>query len=166
MTTLGKILVIVNLVFSVVTGALIIMVYAVRTNWSVEHGKRVEELRAAQESARTYQEQAKKFADQRDLAVVAIEAARKKLEDQVKDLKEEVAKKQGDLEKVAISRNEAGGVVSGATEETKRLRATVDPHSPEKYRTNGVVSNMPQFQEAFHCKAGTPMVNQNRCSVW
>jgi putative endopeptidase len=51
-------------------------------------------------------------------------------------------------------------------DETKRLRATVDPHSPEKYRTNGVVSNMPQFQEAFHCKAGAPMVNQNRCSVW
>jgi putative endopeptidase len=51
-------------------------------------------------------------------------------------------------------------------DETKRLRATVDPHSPEKYRTNGVVSNMPAFQEAFHCKAGSPMVNQNRCRVW
>jgi putative endopeptidase len=51
-------------------------------------------------------------------------------------------------------------------DETKRLRATVDPHSPEKYRTNGVVSNMPEFQDAFHCKSGSPMVNQNRCKVW
>jgi endothelin-converting enzyme/putative endopeptidase len=51
-------------------------------------------------------------------------------------------------------------------DETKRLRATVDPHSPEKYRTNGVVSNMPEFQQAFHCKAGSPMVNANRCRVW
>jgi putative endopeptidase len=51
-------------------------------------------------------------------------------------------------------------------DETKRLRATVDPHSPEKYRTNGVVSNMAEFQEAFHCKAGSAMVNQNRCRVW
>ncbi len=51
-------------------------------------------------------------------------------------------------------------------DETKRLRATVDPHSPEKYRANGVVSNMPQFQEAFHCKVGAPMVRQNRCRVW
>src|SRR3984885_7884403 len=50
--------------------------------------------------------------------------------------------------------------------ENKRMRATVDPHSPEKYRTNGVVSNMPQFREAFHCKAGAPMVNRNRCQVW
>jgi len=51
-------------------------------------------------------------------------------------------------------------------DESKRLRATVDPHSPEMYRTNGVVSNMPQFQEAFHCKNGQPMVNANRCRVW
>jgi putative endopeptidase len=51
-------------------------------------------------------------------------------------------------------------------DETKRLRATVDPHSPEKYRTNGVVSNMPEFQEAFHCRSESPMVNQNRCRVW
>ena len=33
MTTLGKILVIVNFVFTLVTGALIIMVFSVRTNW-------------------------------------------------------------------------------------------------------------------------------------
>jgi putative endopeptidase len=51
-------------------------------------------------------------------------------------------------------------------DETKRLRATIDPHSPEKYRTNGVVSNMPEFQQAFHCQAGSPMVNEHRCRVW
>ncbi|HYL11814.1 MAG TPA: M13 family metallopeptidase [Terriglobales bacterium] len=55
---------------------------------------------------------------------------------------------------------------SNEREENKRLRATVDPHSPEKYRANGVVSNMPEFQQAFHCKAGSAMVNQNRCRVW
>ena len=51
-------------------------------------------------------------------------------------------------------------------DEDKRLRATIDPHSPEKYRTNGVVSNMPEFREAFHCKAGQPMVRENPCRVW
>ena len=35
-----------------------------------------------------------------------------------------------------------------------RMRATVDPHSPGKYRTNGVVSNLPEFQQAFKCKTG------------
>ena len=51
-------------------------------------------------------------------------------------------------------------------EENKRLRATVDPHSPEKYRANGVVSNMPEFREAFHCKSGQPMVRESVCRVW
>ena len=51
-------------------------------------------------------------------------------------------------------------------DETKRMLATIDPHSPEKYRANGVVSNMPEFQEAFHCKAGSSMVRENRCRVW
>jgi putative endopeptidase len=51
-------------------------------------------------------------------------------------------------------------------EENKRLRATVDPHSPEKYRTNGVVSNMTEFRAAFHCKPRQPMVRENACRVW
>ena len=51
-------------------------------------------------------------------------------------------------------------------DEFKRLRATVDPHSPEKYRANGVVSNMPEYREAFHCKAGQPMVRENVCRIW
>jgi endothelin-converting enzyme/putative endopeptidase len=55
---------------------------------------------------------------------------------------------------------------SNVRDETKRLSAAVDPHSPPEYRTNGVVSNMPGFQQAFHCKAGAPMVRQNRCRVW
>lgn len=50
--------------------------------------------------------------------------------------------------------------------EALRMRATVDPHSPAKYRTNGVLSNMPEFQEAFHCKTGQPMAPEKRCRVW
>jgi endothelin-converting enzyme/putative endopeptidase len=50
--------------------------------------------------------------------------------------------------------------------ENLRLRAAVDPHSPAKYRANGVVSNMPEFQKAFSCKDGAPMVRENRCRVW
>ena len=34
-----------------------------------------------------------------------------------------------------------------------------DPHSPGFARINGVVSNMPEFQQAFGCKAGQPMVH-------
>jgi endothelin-converting enzyme/putative endopeptidase len=48
----------------------------------------------------------------------------------------------------------------------KCLLSTVDPHSPEKYRANGVVSNLAEFQRAFACKADAPMVRKQRCQVW
>jgi len=51
-------------------------------------------------------------------------------------------------------------------DEEKRMLATVDPHSPDKYRTNGVVVNVPEFQTAFHCKTGAPMAPAKRCRVW
>jgi len=51
-------------------------------------------------------------------------------------------------------------------DETKRMYATIDPHSPDKYRANGVLANSPEFQEAFQCKAGSAMVRENRCRVW
>jgi putative endopeptidase len=55
---------------------------------------------------------------------------------------------------------------SNTRDETKRMWATIDPHSPDKYRANGVVSNTPEFQQAFQCKAGSPMVREKRCRVW
>jgi endothelin-converting enzyme/putative endopeptidase len=50
--------------------------------------------------------------------------------------------------------------------EFARMRVTVDPHSPGKYRIDGVVQNMPEFQQAWACKAGQPMVSANACHVW
>jgi predicted metalloendopeptidase len=47
-----------------------------------------------------------------------------------------------------------------------RFVATVDPHSPGRWRANGVVQNMPEFQKAFSCKTGQPMVSANACHVW
>jgi len=50
--------------------------------------------------------------------------------------------------------------------ERERLLAQTNPHSPPRYRVNGVVSNMPEFAKAFSCKAGQPMVRANACRVW
>ncbi len=50
--------------------------------------------------------------------------------------------------------------------ESLRLHTLTDPHSPGKYRINGVVVNMPEFQKAFSCKAGQPMVSVKACRVW
>ncbi|HEX4155686.1 MAG TPA: M13 family metallopeptidase [Acidobacteriaceae bacterium] len=47
-----------------------------------------------------------------------------------------------------------------------RVHAATDPHSPGFARINGVVANMPQFQKAFGCKVGQPMVHTPTCRVW
>ncbi len=52
------------------------------------------------------------------------------------------------------------------TPENLRLGVRTDPHSPGRWRVNGVVQNMPEFQSAFHCKQSQPMVKQNACRVW
>ncbi len=50
--------------------------------------------------------------------------------------------------------------------ENQRVRAVTDPHSPGKYRVNGIVSDLPQFAQAFGCKAGQPMVSAKACKIW
>ncbi|HEX3967793.1 MAG TPA: M13 family metallopeptidase [Edaphobacter sp.] len=50
--------------------------------------------------------------------------------------------------------------------ENLRVNAITDPHSPGFARINGVVSNLPEFQRAFSCKAGQPMVHAPACKVW
>ena len=52
--------------------------------------------------------------------------------------------------------------------ESLRLHAATDPHSPPRYRINGVVVNMPEFKDAFDCPDGAPMVKaeENICRIW
>jgi len=50
--------------------------------------------------------------------------------------------------------------------EDQRLRALTDPHSPPRWRVNGLVANMPEFAKAFGCKVGQPMVRETVCRIW
>ena len=43
---------------------------------------------------------------------------------------------------------------------------SLNPHSPGKYRVNGIVADLPQFATAFGCKAGQPMVSAKVCKIW
>ncbi|HTV07096.1 MAG TPA: M13 family metallopeptidase [Acidobacteriaceae bacterium] len=47
-----------------------------------------------------------------------------------------------------------------------RLLVQTDPHSPRKFRANGVVQNMPPMGKAFGCKVGDPMMPKHPCRVW
>jgi putative endopeptidase len=55
---------------------------------------------------------------------------------------------------------------TNARPEFIRLIVQTDPHSPDQFRANGVVRNMPEFATAFSCKTGQPMAPANRCRVW
>jgi endothelin-converting enzyme/putative endopeptidase len=55
---------------------------------------------------------------------------------------------------------------SNTRPEDLRANAITDPHSPGKYRINGVVTNLPQFQKAFNCGEDAPMVNKKECKIW
>jgi endothelin-converting enzyme/putative endopeptidase len=50
--------------------------------------------------------------------------------------------------------------------EDLRVQAATDPHSPGKYRVNGVVANLPEFSKAFACKPDAAMVSAKPCRVW
>jgi endothelin-converting enzyme/putative endopeptidase len=52
--------------------------------------------------------------------------------------------------------------------ENLRVQAATNPHSPGKYRINGVVVNMPEFAEAFQCKDGSALKKpaEKICKVW
>lgn len=51
-----------------------------------------------------------------------------------------------------------------------RMLATVDPHSPGKYRVDGPLSNFSAFASAFHCSQSSAMVRGTKdlpaCRVW
>jgi putative endopeptidase len=55
---------------------------------------------------------------------------------------------------------------ANVSEETARYWTQNDEHSLPQYRVNGVFSNMPEFQSAFGCKEGDPMVREKACRIW
>lgn len=53
-------------------------------------------------------------------------------------------------------------------DELLRTRISTDPHSPEMFRVNGPLSNMPEFYKAFNVKPGDKMyrAETDRVKIW
>jgi endothelin-converting enzyme/putative endopeptidase len=60
----------------------------------------------------------------------------------------------------------AQGWCQTSTDQSAKLRVQTDPHSPGRYRVDGVFANMPEFQKAYNCAPKTKMVRENACRVW
>jgi putative endopeptidase len=52
------------------------------------------------------------------------------------------------------------------TEQISRVSAKTDPHSPGRFRVDGVVRNFDEFGKAFGCHEGQPMMPADACRVW
>jgi putative endopeptidase len=52
------------------------------------------------------------------------------------------------------------------TDQISRMSAKTDPHSPGRFRVDGVVRNFDEFGKAFGCHTGQPMMPETACRVW
>jgi hypothetical protein len=75
MTVLGKTLVFFNLVFSLITGALVLMVYHARTNWAESYSKLDAQAKVAVASTQAYQKEAEEARIAADKQVAEIKAS-------------------------------------------------------------------------------------------
>ena len=50
--------------------------------------------------------------------------------------------------------------------EQLRSQAEADPHSPDEYRTNSVLQDLPEFAKSFNCKPNDKMISAKACRVW
>jgi len=60
----------------------------------------------------------------------------------------------------------ATGWCANIRPEVLRTQVISNPHSANNFRVNNVVSDVPEFGQAFSCKKGQPMVRENACRVW
>lgn len=50
--------------------------------------------------------------------------------------------------------------------ESLRSQAQTDEHSPDEYRTNSILQDLPEFAKSFNCKLPDKMVSPKPCRVW
>lgn len=121
MTAVGKILVFLNLVFSLVVGAFVIMIYMARTHWVDEYKKLEAQNTVLTASARTYQAETLKAQQDRDTEIGKIKT---ELQTSQKDLdaaNETVKQLRGDLSKLQLkSTQQDAQVAKYGTEVEKR----------------------------------------------
>jgi hypothetical protein len=101
MTVLGKILVFVNLVFSLVVGALIIMVFIARTHWAAEFNRLSERYDQANKSMQSYAGET--------------QAVRTEMNERVKDLSDKLKSAQDELAKAQAAKTVVDDQLRSAT---------------------------------------------------
>ncbi len=125
MTAVGKILVFLNLVFSLVVGAFVIMIYLARTHWVEEYNKLGAQNKVLAASEQTYKSEADKA--QQD-AAAKIKKVQADITNVQKDLQAALAENKQlskDLEEEKKKSTQQNALASSAVVETQKRQADV-----------------------------------------
>src|SRR2546421_2863277 len=125
MTFFGRMLVFLNLVFSVVTGALIIFVFTTRANWAGAYADAKTKAEAAEKAYK-----AEKTAHDND--VKQKDATLKEMDEQIKQLNSRVATAQAEAQQGRDAADKQVNVTQKANTDAQRLEAELNQIRDER----------------------------------
>jgi hypothetical protein len=126
MTVLGKILVFVNLVFSLLTAGLIVMVYTTRINWHKAYTDQAAAVGVVRKDLQTAEAAQAEELKRRDADFQKLLADKNKLESDGKSLADQLAKKNADYDRIASTQTQGQKVVADQTDELNRRKTEVE----------------------------------------
>lgn len=153
MTTLGKILVFVNLVFSLLVGGLIVTVYVTRTNWKFNYDKLAKMYEVSNANANAYADKVLeielKCKTEAEQAATQLDAAKK----EIAQLQTDVKTKGDALEAKKLESEKSSGLTGVSTEELNRRKLEVATLQKQLEDRNKVVSDLEVKIKDFRDKA-------------
>jgi hypothetical protein len=121
MTILGKVLVFVNLMFAVITGAFIVMVFAKQTNWKDNADKWQKNYQVLQGYAKTAWDEEHKLVTDRDQRIAALESDLAKSRQTVQEQQVQLDTANRNSQAQALQLKQSIAAQTAATEESRRL---------------------------------------------
>lgn len=125
MTAVGKILVFLNLVFSLVVGAFVIMIYLARTHWVEEYKKLENQNTVLAASARTYQSEAVKAQQDKDNEINKINAELKNTQQDLSAAQKLADQLRTDLSKLQTEKRQESALSTKYSKEVEKRQDDV-----------------------------------------
>jgi len=152
MTVLGKTLVFFNLVFSIITGALVLMVFSARTNWQVAAKKFESELQVAQASTQAYQKEAdetRRAADGRvEVVAKELNATKDKLTQAIARQNADEEKYKKEVEKVAQAEATITSITTDRDRSAEEVKILAKQKDGMQKRINELVKETSNLHDA------------------
>jgi hypothetical protein len=126
MTVLGKILVFVNLVFSLLTAGLIVMVYTTRVNWNKAFDSQKAAVAVARQDVATAEADADRKVKEKDTQYQALKTEKDRAASEVRGLNDQLAKQKADYDQLNNSITKGNQNNIDMTKELERRKTEVE----------------------------------------